>query len=144
MNIRRAQSGDVDKLLPLASDLATSFVVDPAAFRESFHECLQDENSVVLVAEHESSLVGYLLGFDHVAFFANGRVSGVEELYVIPQQRRRGIGRALMREFERWARSRSSAQIVVCTRRAAEFYVALGYEETATCFRNVLKHKAQS
>ena len=130
-------------LLPLASDLATSFVVDPATFREWFHECLQDENSVVLVAEHESSLVGYLLGFDHVAFFANGRVSGVEELYVIPQQRRRGIGRALMREFERWARSRSSAQIVVCTRRAAGFYVGLGYEETATCFRNVLKQKAE-
>ena len=144
MNIRRAQSLDVDKLVPLASDLATSFVVDPAIFREAFQLCLQDENSIVLVAEHESSLVGYLLGFDHVAFFANGRVSGVEELYVIPQQRRRGIGRALMVEFEKWALSRSSAQIVVCTRRAAEFYSAIGYEETATCFRNVLKRKAES
>jgi GNAT superfamily N-acetyltransferase len=83
--------------------------------------------------------VGYLLGCDHLAFFANGRVAGVEEVYVRAQHRRRGIGAALMRRFEAWAESRSSAQIIVCTRRAADFYSALGYRETATCFRRILK-----
>jgi len=138
MEIRRAKPGDVEALLPLAADLATSFTVDPDAFRKSFGQCLREESSIILVAENDGSLVGYLLGFDHYAFFANGRVAGVEELYVSPDNRRNGIGKALMREFETWAESRGSAQVAVCTRRASAFYCALGYEETAACFRNVL------
>ncbi len=126
----------------MATQLAISFCVVPAAFRESFDQSLHDESCIVLVAEEGSSLLGYLLGFDHFAFFANGRVSGVEEVFVVAQHRRQGIGKALMRDFEEWAESRSSAQVVVCTRRAGEFYSALGYEETATCFRSVLKSEA--
>jgi len=137
--IRKAQTDDADRLLPLAMDLATSFDVDPDAFRKSFERCLQDESAMVLVAEDDSMLVGYLLGFDHLAFYANGRVSTVEELYVLPQHRRKGIGKTLMVEFEKWSRSRSSARVLVCTRRASDFYTAIGYEETATCFRNVMK-----
>ena len=103
MEIREARPGDVEALLPLAADLATSFTVDPDAFRKSFGQCLREESSIILVAEDDEGLVGYLLGFDHYAFFANGRVAGVEELYVSPGNRRNGIGGALMREFETWA-----------------------------------------
>jgi len=143
MIIRRAQHEDCDTLLRMATDLATSFVVDPDAFRASFRQCLPAESSLILVAEVDSMLVGYLLGFDHVAFFANGRVAGVEEIYVKPDHRGNGLGKALMQEFENWAESRGSAQVGVCTRRASEFYKAVGYEETATCFRNVFRREAE-
>jgi GNAT superfamily N-acetyltransferase len=139
MVIREAESGDVDNLLPMAKDLATSFVVDPQAVRESFAACITENKKSIFVAEDRSCLVGYLLGFDRFAFFASGRVSVVEEVYVQPDRRRRGIGTALMRRFEEWAASRDSAQVTACTRRAADFYNALGYEETAICFRMVLK-----
>jgi N-acetylglutamate synthase-like GNAT family acetyltransferase len=138
MNLREARPDDVEALLPLAADLATSFSVDPQAFRRCFTECLREDSSVVLVAEDHTGLVGYLLGCDHFTFFANGRVSKVEEVYVPPPQRKQGIGRELMRSFERWAVARGSAQVAVCTRRASAFYAALGYEETATCFRAVM------
>jgi GNAT superfamily N-acetyltransferase len=127
----------------MATSLATSFVVDSEVFRESFRTCVGGDSSLVLVAEVDSEAIGYLLGFDHVAFFANGRVAGVEEIYVDPAQRGNGVGKALMLEFEKWAESRDSTQVVVCTRRASEFYSALGYEETATCFRNVLRRTAE-
>jgi len=96
-----------------------------------------------LVAEDSAGLVGYLLGSDHYAFFANGRVANVEEIYISPANRRQGIGRELMRRFERWALARGAAQVTVSTRRASAFYVALGYEETAACFRTVLKGMAE-
>ncbi len=144
MIVREALPADADALLPLATELAASFAVDPACFRESFSQCWRDSSSHVVVAIVKSSLVGYLLGFDHFALFANGRVAGVEEIYVCPSHRRRGVGRALMKEFERWAKSRGSAQVVVCTRQASGFYSALGYEETATCFRTILKKEAES
>ena len=121
MVIREAEPGDVEGLLPLAKDLATSFVVDPRAFCESFAACIAENSTIVLVADDDSGLVGYLLGFDHFAFFANGRVSVVEEVYVHPDRRGQGIGAELMRRFEEWAGSRDSAQVAVCTRRAAGF-----------------------
>jgi len=144
MTIREALPADVYALLPLVTEHAASFAVDPACFRESFRQCWLDRSSHVVVAIVKSSLVGYLLGFDHVAFFANGRVAGVEEIYVSPSHRRCGVGRALIKEFERWAKSRGSAQVFACTRQAFGFYSALGYDETATCFRTILKKEAES
>ncbi|RLC26716.1 MAG: hypothetical protein DRH21_01350 [Deltaproteobacteria bacterium] len=74
----------------------TLVAVDPNCFRESFRQCWLDSPSHVVVAIVKSSLVGYLLGFDHVAFFVNGRVAGVEEIYVCPSHRGCGVGRVLM------------------------------------------------
>ncbi len=83
-------------------------------------------------------IVGYLLGFDHPAFYANGRVAYVEEVAVRDDRHGEGIGRRLMDAFEVWAVSRSAVLVTVATRRAREFYVAIGYEETATLFRKLL------
>jgi len=49
-----------------------------------------------------------------------------------------GIGSGLMNAFEAWARLRGSKLIGLATRRAAPFYAALGYEESATFFRKLL------
>lgn len=54
------------------------------------------------------------------------------------ERRRKGVGALLMTEFERWARARGSRLVALATRRAAAFYAALGYEESATYFRKVL------
>jgi GNAT superfamily N-acetyltransferase len=135
--IRRALLGDGDQILPLAGDMATSFVVEAEKFRTSFAELLERDDAIVLVAEEGDRIVGYLLGFDHLAFYANGRVSYVEEVAVHEDRRRDNIGKRLMRDFEAWARSRSSTLVTVATRRAAPFYGALGYEETATLFRKM-------
>jgi GNAT superfamily N-acetyltransferase len=138
VTIRPASSEDGDHILPLARDMATSFVVDAGAFASSFAELLGRDDAVVLVALEAASVVGYLLGFDHLAFYANGRVAYVEEVAVREDRQGAAIGRQLMREFEGWAISRSATLITVATRRAASFYRSLGYEETATLFRKVL------
>jgi GNAT superfamily N-acetyltransferase len=57
------------------------------------------------------------------------------------QERGRGIGRILMSAFEQWAAAQGCALVALvalATRRAAPFYRALGYEESATYFRKVL------
>jgi GNAT superfamily N-acetyltransferase len=143
MTVREALPADADALLPLATEHAASFAIDPNCFRESFRQSWLDSSSHVFVAIVKSSLVGYILGFDYVTFLANGRVAQVEEIYVRPLQRGHGVGRALMKEFERWAESRGSVQVVACTRQASGFYSALGYEETTTCFRKILEKKAE-
>lgn len=138
VTIRPASSEDGDHILPLARAMATSFVVDTGAFASSFAELLGRDDAVVLVALEAATVVGYLLGFDHLAFYANGRVAYVEEVAVRQDRRGAAIGRQLMQEFDTWATSRSATLITVATRRAAPFYRSLGYEETATLFRKVL------
>jgi ribosomal protein S18 acetylase RimI-like enzyme len=41
--------------------------------------------------------------------------------------------------FERWAAEQGCALVALATRRAAPFYRALGYEDSATYFRKVLE-----
>ena len=49
--------------------------------------------------------------------------------------RHQSIGRRLMEAFEVWAANRGVKQIALATRRAAGFYEALGYEDSAVYFR---------
>ena len=46
----------------------------------------------VLVAESGGGVIGYLAGFDHPAFRANGRVAWVDELGVAEAHQRSGQG----------------------------------------------------
>jgi len=136
-HIRPAKPEDTSVLLNLAKEFATSFTVEESGFQQALLSLFADPSAYLAVAE-ANIVVGYILGFDHYTFFANGRVSWVEEIMVRPEQQRTGIGRLLMQSFEAWAKSRNSKLIALATRRAALFYQALGYEESATYFRKVL------
>ncbi len=138
MTIRRAAPQDGPALFQLARAFATSFAVEQPAFEQAFAELLTHPEAFLAVAEADGEVVGYVLGFDHLTFFANGRVAWVEEIMVGESLRRRGIGRILMEAFEAWATEREAKMIALATRRAADFYGALGYEESAAYFRKRL------
>jgi GNAT superfamily N-acetyltransferase len=138
INIRRAQDTDAEAVLALARPFATSFIIDAQAFHRSFAALLASSQAYLAVAEVEQQLVGYVLGFDHYTFYANGRVAWVEEIMVSEPWRRRGIGQLLMQGFEEWSAARGATLVGLATRRAAPFYKALGYEESATYFRKLL------
>jgi GNAT superfamily N-acetyltransferase len=136
--IRKICSDDLDALFDLVQRFATSFSPDRAAFDETARVLLAQKDTWLAGAEASGRLVGYCLGFEHLTFYANGRVGCIEEIMVAEPWRRRGVGRALTNGFEEWARSRGARLIGLSTRRAAPFYEALGYEESATYFRKVL------
>jgi GNAT superfamily N-acetyltransferase len=144
IQLRAAESTDRDVVFRLAQSFATSFNVEEESFGRVFNELLQSPDARLLVAMVDNNVVGYLLGFDHPAFFANGHVAWVEEIMVEPDQRRRGIGRTLMAEFEQWAARRNARLIALATRRAGDFYRSLGYEESATYFRRMLETEPAS
>jgi GNAT superfamily N-acetyltransferase len=137
-SIRPAQLSDSDALFALAKAFATSFVVERTAFDVSFAALLGSPDAFLAVAMEEERVIGYVMGFDHFTFYANGRVSWVEEIMVAEEFRRHGVGRLLMEAFEQWAKKRGSKLVALATRRAAAFYRGIGYEESATYFRRVL------
>ncbi|HEX4815847.1 MAG TPA: GNAT family N-acetyltransferase [Nonomuraea sp.] len=137
--IRRAEKSDADEVFALARDFGLTFRPEREAFDAALPELLANDDALLLAAVHEGRVRGYLLGFVHLTLFANGPVAWVEEAMVQSGARRQGIGRALLEEFERWARAREAGYVAMATRRAPEFYHALGYEASATFFRKVLR-----
>jgi len=69
-------------------------------------------------------------------------VGWVEEVFVRPRERGRGTGQALMSAFEQWAAGHGCALVALATRRAAPFYRALGYEQSAIYHRKLLDGQA--
>jgi GNAT superfamily N-acetyltransferase len=145
-HIRRATAADADTVAALAAELAQSFPFSRAAFDQAYPAVLAAADACLLLASADDSdggaglarPAGYLLGFQHPAFFANGPVAWVEEVLVRPEYRGRGAGRALMTAFEQHALGQGCRLVALATRRAAAFYQALGYQESAVYFRKVL------
>ena len=135
---RSAKPTDGPALFLLARAFATSFAMEQVVFERSFADLLTHPEAFLAVAEAGGEVAGYVLGFDHLTFFANGRVAWVEEIMVAESVRRQGIGRHLMEAFEAWATAREAKMIALATRRATDFYRALGYEESAVYFRKRL------
>jgi GNAT superfamily N-acetyltransferase len=142
--VRRAEAGDCEDVAVLAAELAQSFAFSPQRFRASYPALLADPGACLLLAADERGALGYLLGFRHLTFYANGPVAWVEEIAVRRRDRGQGAGRALMSAFERWAAGQGCALVALATRRAAPFYRAAGYEESAAYFRKVLAGEARS
>jgi GNAT superfamily N-acetyltransferase len=136
--IRRAAPADSAALFDLTREFATSFQPKVEIFEQSFNFLLKQDDALLLVIDETNQLLGYLLGFDHHTLYANGRVSWVEEIMVRPDRRRCGLGRNLMLQFEQWAATRGSRLVALATRRAAPFYAAIGYQESALYFRKLL------
>jgi len=136
--VRKATSSDLDDIFELVQVFATSFKPEKTPFIHSFTQILQDKQAILLIAEQNNKTVGYCLGFIHATFYANGTVAWLEEIMVQKPFRRTGIGSELLRTFEQEAKSKACKLAALATRRAADFYCANGYEESAVYFRKLL------
>jgi len=136
--IRKANENDLEMIFELVKVFATSFQPEKSCFIHSFHLILQDELASLLVAEHNNQVIGYSLGFIHDAFYANGKVAWLEEIMVRDDFRRKGVGAKLMSFFEAESKNKGCKLIALATRRASDFYNAIGYEESATYFKKLL------
>jgi GNAT superfamily N-acetyltransferase len=136
--IRQAEPADADAVWPLTQAFATSAEPERVAFDAAFSRIQSDVNVRLLVAESSGEIVGYALASTHDTLFANAPVVWVEEVMVAESYRRRLVGSALMAAVEEWAAAESAFYVSLATRRAAAFYAAIGYEESATFFRKRL------
>ena len=142
VQVRSARAGDARGVAILAAELAQSFAFSVAGFEQSYPAVLSARDACLLVAAEGDECLGYVLGFRHLTFYANGPVGWVEEILVRPECRGHGLGRALMSAFEQWATEHDCTLVALATRRAAPFYRALGYQDSAAYLRKVLKYQA--
>jgi len=75
LRVRPANDSDREAVLELATVMAVSFTVERGPFLRSFAAVLDAPSAHLLVIDSGSTVGGYLLGFEHPAFFANGFAS---------------------------------------------------------------------
>ena len=80
MRIRMTTPTDVDAVVSLATEFATSFEVDKRPFLESFHQVMPDDHALLLVAAKARKSLATASALRHDTLFANGRVAWVEEI----------------------------------------------------------------
>ncbi len=135
MVVRPATREDAECVFEMLGDFAASYVPERAAFDRSYATIVARQDAELFVADDDRGVVGYVLAADMPTLFANGPVTELLELYVKPSSRGEGIGRALVAEAVQGATQRGAMEVTAPTRRARDFYLALGFESTAEYFR---------
>lgn len=146
LEVRRGRSDDLDDLLQLlmaARDDATPgfrtmLASDPEALRRRLADLLAGPSSTeFLVAWQDRHPVGFLLVTSGPASpLADGAAMHIDQLYVVADQRRHGVGRALISAVAGLA-ERAGADQVLCNvsptaRETHRFFARLGFAPVIT------------
>ncbi len=137
-SIRQANDADKEQLLILTQSFPSSTPPNATVFKKIFEAKLSDPSSFLAVAESESTLLGYVSGYRHNAFYASGQVAWIDEIYVHPNSRGQGLGDSLISKFENWASKHQCKLVGLATHGARDFYTRLGYESIASYYKKYL------
>jgi ribosomal protein S18 acetylase RimI-like enzyme len=111
--------------------------------QEKFNKFLNDPGIIIYVAELDDAVVGYLTINFNKALLDVGTTAIIDELVVDERQRRKGIGKALVRKAVETAKELDCSEIGVGTEsenlEAKEFYKNCGFDEIGVIFEKHLK-----
>ena len=102
----------------------------PEDFADRLRKAVEAGDVEVLAARAEDQLLGVALLAYRLNVSAGGLFASVEELYVRPEARRRGVGRALLQAADERCEERgiSYVEAQVEEKEAERFYAAVGYK----------------
>lgn len=134
LNIRPATRADAPVIASLVRELAEyeKLLADARATAEDFLRELDTPQPVihVLIAEWNGAPAGFALYFFNFSTFVGRPGLYLEDLFVRPEQRSHGIGRALLRALARIAQERNCGRmewaVLDWNEPALRFYQSLG------------------
>lgn len=147
--VRRAEPADADTIIALIEAL-TAFVEDPPT-RLTADDIRRDGFGPdawfdCFIAEHDGEPVGYALCYFGFSTDHGGRGLHLADLYVDPERRGSGLGRALMTAAARHGRARGARWLLwdvwVRNHGAEAFYEAIGAKRYDDVFAMTLKGDA--
>lgn len=136
LRIRPLRLSDVEAVMQLHRELGwnPAFQADGSTLRQRLEGLITEENTLLLVADVNRSVAGYIHGEIVTYLLFAGREMLISEVFVMEQSRGQGVGKALIAAMEAEAVKRRCFRISVLNSREREsyrrgFYPRLGYEE---------------
>lgn len=134
IHTRTATLADLDAVAPLFDSYRQFYEQepDPAAARHFIRERLQNAESVILLASSEAGkIVGFCQLYPIFCSIEARPIYSLSDLFVVPQARRSGAGKALLLAAERLSAETGRAKMELTTARtnkaAQSVYEALGW-----------------
>lgn len=134
--IREAEENDIPKILILIKELAefeklTQYVTaDEAVLKENLFG--KKRYAYVVLAEYEGNLAGQAIFFYNFSTFQGKPGIYLEDLYVSPHYRNKGIGKALLEYLIELAKAKNCGRVqwivLDWNKPAIKFYESLGAE----------------
>ena len=139
---RREDAADAARLWMRSAEEHTShdpiYATSPGAerlMRRFLVDLTTSSHAFLFVAEYDGRSVGFVSGElrESSPTFRPKTWASVDDVFVEPDYRNRGMGRALLKSVEAWARERGvsgvSLQVAAANARARKFYEDLGFRE---------------
>ena len=133
MTTRSATTADVPVIAQLSEELGYPLAEDIVRSRMAHLMVIREH--AIIVAETGGTVCGWVHVYAHRSL-VSGERADIYGLVVSRAVRRRGVGRMLMTEAERWARERGLNLVVLRSNvqrsESHAFYPAIGYEHFRT------------
>lgn len=135
MKIRRAQMDDLEEVAILFDQYRMFYGKpgDRPAARRFLEARMEGDESVILLAESAADgMSGFVQLYPSFSSVSAARVYILNDLFVVPEQRRRGVARELLRAAESLAGSAGAVRLSLATatdnRPAQALYESLGWQ----------------
>ena len=131
MKIRQAEEADYQKLMSLYN----LFVGEDRYSKldnDSFAKVLKSPNNFIYIAEENKQFVGFVSFSVRLAVRYPKPIAELDELYVLPEFRKKGVGKLLMNQIESKAKELNCYRIFIEShyshKVAHQFYEKLEYK----------------
>lgn len=135
----------------IANKFLTKLIVDEKKYnsninekcvvKEFYEHFISREGYIMLIAEVDNKIVGYLYGFiENTGDTYINKISKLEALYVEVKYRKHGIAKKLVEEFKKWSIKNEvkCIEVQVCSKNEEAFnlYTKNGYKDIKTTLYN--------
>jgi GNAT superfamily N-acetyltransferase len=139
-DVRRATVTDLDLLVPLF-DAYRRFYRLPSELEQARRfllEHFQNNDSVIFLAFDDSVLIGFTQLYPSFSSGAMARIFVLNDLFVVPEARRRGAASALLQAAAQYARTAGAVRLALSTEianmTAQSVYERMGWKrDTVFC-----------
>jgi GNAT superfamily N-acetyltransferase len=116
LTIRPAELPDIDRIRPMYEWLfappgSRPPNWDPERAAQALARAVASDSATVLIATLDDQYVALCTAYDELESVRFGRRVWIEDFAVDPSLRSRGIGKQLLDEAKRWARSRGASHL---------------------------------
>jgi N-acetylglutamate synthase-like GNAT family acetyltransferase len=137
VELRVATKQDISELMVTLRELYESRGEGLGAnFSDLLEEFVVSDTHLVMLGLVDGSIAGALVGSYRLDIDYECRAGFIDAIVVRQNQRRRGVGRALVSEFAKWAADRGATALQVLNGRR-EFFEGIGFEQRKAAFHQV-------